>query len=206
MNFISIFILVLAIFIWGFLHSLFASLHFKGFMRRAFGVGIDKYYRLIYNIFASVSFLLVLIFAAMIPERIIYIMPFPWVIIMLVVEVLAIISILVALQQTGMLEFIGLRQLMKRQDNKPRKLVTSGLYGYVRHPLYTAGLVIIWLLPLMTARLLVIDLALTVYLVVGAFVEERKLRHKFGQEYIEYASETPMFIPFLKKLRKWAGI
>jgi protein-S-isoprenylcysteine O-methyltransferase Ste14 len=95
---------------------------------------------------------------------------------------------------------------MKGRDAKPQKLITNGLYGYVRHPLYTSGLVIIWLLPVMTARLLVIDLALTVYIVVGAFVEERKLRHKFGQEYIEYSRGTPMFIPFLKKPRNWMGL
>ncbi len=77
-------------------------------------------------------------------------------------------------------------------------LVITGVYRHVRHPLYSAGIVFIWLLPVMTVNVLAINIALTLYVLVGAYFEERKLRSKFGQEYIDYAAVTPMFIPFLK--------
>jgi protein-S-isoprenylcysteine O-methyltransferase Ste14 len=41
-------------------------------------------------------------------------------------------------------------------------------------------------------------IAATVYIVIGAFFEERKLHNLFGSAYREYAERTPMFIPFLK--------
>jgi protein-S-isoprenylcysteine O-methyltransferase Ste14 len=41
-----------------------------------------------------------------------------------------------------------------------------------------------------------------VYVVVGAYFEERKLIHEFGREYTDYAAITPMFIPFLKGNKK----
>jgi methanethiol S-methyltransferase len=71
------------------------------------------------------------------------------------------------------------------------------LYRWVRHPLYTAGLLFIWLTPVMTQNTLVVIIAASVYIVVGAFYEERKLEREFGAAYSEYKSKTPMLIPGL---------
>jgi protein-S-isoprenylcysteine O-methyltransferase Ste14 len=38
----------------------------------------------------------------------------------------------------------------------------------------------------------------TVYILVGAYFEERKLLREFGAAYAEYKSKTPMLIPWLK--------
>jgi len=77
-------------------------------------------------------------------------------------------------------------------------MVTNGLYRYVRHPLYTAGLVIIWLIPLMTYNLLALILGLTIYIFVGAYFEERKLLLEFGDVYAEYRQRTPMLVPRIR--------
>jgi len=53
-------------------------------------------------------------------------------------------------------------------------------------------------MPLMTVNVLAINMALTVYVITGAYFEERKLRREFGQDYADYMAATPMFIPFLK--------
>lgn len=44
---------------------------------------------------------------------------------------------------------------------------------------------------------MVVIIAATVYIVVGAFYEERKLEREFGAAYSEYKSKTPMLIPGL---------
>jgi protein-S-isoprenylcysteine O-methyltransferase Ste14 len=77
-------------------------------------------------------------------------------------------------------------------------LVTDGFYRYVRHPLYTAGLVIIWLIPIMTWNLLALIIGLTAYIFFGIYFEERKLLQEFGESYREYRQHTPMLIPGLK--------
>jgi len=69
--------------------------------------------------------------------------------------------------------------------------VLTGLYRWVRHPLYTAGLLFIWLIPVMTANLLALNIGLTIYLITGALFEERKLVREFGEAYIEYRKVTP---------------
>jgi protein-S-isoprenylcysteine O-methyltransferase Ste14 len=68
----------------------------------------------------------------------------------------------------------------------------------VRHPLYTAGLAFIWFTPLMTVNLLVLNIGLTVYIVIGAYFEERKLLREFGPAYAEYQRRTPMLVPGLR--------
>jgi len=80
-------------------------------------------------------------------------------------------------------------------DSKPADLVTTGLYGYVRHPLYSAGLVFIWFSPEMTVNRLVLWIVFSFYLLIGAWFEERKLLRDFGSTYAEYKARTPMLIP-----------
>jgi protein-S-isoprenylcysteine O-methyltransferase Ste14 len=130
---------------------------------------------------------------------------------MVIGEFLAVVLLVAGFSQTNVWEFFGVRQLtVSANDRQPEgsletsqgHLVTSGVYRYVRHPLYSAGIAFIWLLPVMTVNVLAINIALTLYVVIGAYIEERKLRGEFGREYIDYMAVTPMFIPFLKGNKK----
>jgi methanethiol S-methyltransferase len=188
--------IVLAVCLWGLVHSLLAGHKVKEWGRRALGERLVRFYRLLYNAFAGVSFLAVLVIMFLVPDRTLYRVPVPWSLLIIGGELLAVAAILIAFRQNDIWEFIGFRQL--GEDDKPSKLTTTGLYHYIRHPLYTAGMAFIWLLPLMTVNILTVNIALTVYIVIGATFEERKLRRIFGQEYSDYSAITPMFIPFLK--------
>jgi protein-S-isoprenylcysteine O-methyltransferase Ste14 len=192
--------LMLSILVWGVAHSLLASLQVKELARRWFGTTGTRFYRLFYNGFAVVSFLPVLGVAVITPDRILYAVRFPWSVLMVLGEILAIVGLVAGVLKTGIWDFLGLQPFMGNE--KPARLTITGLYHYIRHPLYAAGLAIIWLLPHMTVNTLVMNIALTIYILVGAFFEERKLRHEFGQEYIDYAAVTPMLIPFTKWNKK----
>jgi protein-S-isoprenylcysteine O-methyltransferase Ste14 len=65
------------------------------------------------------------------------------------------------------------------------------------NPLYFFGLLFLWLTSIMTANMLVVFIFLNLYLLIGAYFEERKLSQEFGALYAEYKSRTPMFIPGL---------
>jgi len=188
--------LVLTILLWGLLHSLLAALKFKELVRRVLGPSLNRFYRLAYNVFACISFLPVLAVMYLVPDRSLYIVPLPWILFLVAGELLAVAGLVAGFLQTDGWDFLGLRQL--GGSEKSSKLTTSGLYHYVRHPLYSAGLAIIWLLPRMTVNILAVNIALTVYVITGAYFEERKLRGEFGQDYADYTAVTPMFIPFLK--------
>ncbi len=98
--------------------------------------------------------------------------------------------------QTDTLSFVGLRQLVE-PDGKSGTLVTSGLYRFVRHPLYSAVLVFLWLATTMTVNELVVYICATIYIFIGAYFEERKLLREYGAAYAEYKSVTPMVVPGL---------
>jgi len=190
--------LVLSVLFWGLFHSLLASLKVKELVRRWLGGRARRLYRLGYNVFACVSFLPVLVIAALTPDRQLYLAPLPWSGLMVLGELLAIAALIIGLRQTEAGEFLGLRQANAPAEERQGSLVTDGLYRYVRHPLYSAGLAFIWLMPLMTLNVLAINIALTVYVITGAYFEERRLQRTFGQDYADYMAATPMFIPFLK--------
>lgn len=82
---------------------------------------------------------------------------------------------------------------------KTTQLVTSGLYRYIRHPLYSSLLFLAWGVyfkqPALPGLLLV--LASSVALVATARVEERENIQTFGDAYRAYMQRTRMFIPFL---------
>ena len=108
---------------------------------------------------------------------------------------LAVIFLIIGVVQTDALSFIGLQQIFNGE--KPAQLMTGGLYRFMRHPLYTFGLLFLWLTPRVTVNLFTFYLGLTVYIIVGAYFEERKLLREFGQAYEDYARVTPMLIPGL---------
>lgn len=188
--------LILSIIVWGVVHSVTASLGFKDSLRRTFGPGFMKFYRLLYNVFSVVSFAPILYLSAVLPTQSLYRVTSPLNYLMLAGQGLSALLLLVAVLQTDTLSFVGLRQLI--EEEKPGRLVTKGFYRYMRHPLYTFGLLFLWLSPSVSVNSFVLYASLTIYIFVGVYFEERKLLREFGQEYADYKSVTPMIVPGLK--------
>jgi protein-S-isoprenylcysteine O-methyltransferase Ste14 len=179
--------------LYGFIHSLIAANGFKHLIYRLLGEGAKKYYRLFYSLFASVTLLPVLILPAVIPDQTLYKIPEPLVYFTVFIQSVSVLLLVYSVLQTGALQFIGLSQAfgLKRED----KLNTDGLYRYMRHPLYTFSLLVLWLTPTMTRNFALLYAALTVYIIIGAIFEERKLLQTFGAAYQEYRAKTPFLIP-----------
>jgi len=85
----------------------------------------------------------------------------------------------------------------------PRQLVISGLYRWVRNPMYVGlGLLLLGeglTFPRLTITMLVMIASLWVllsFLIIG--VEEPTLRQKFGDDYIEYCKHVRRWIPRLR--------
>lgn len=188
--------LILAIILWGVLHSVLASTAVYDLLRRTFGTGAMRFYRLFYNLFAVISILPAIYLMLTLPDTALYQVPAPFNFMMRMGQVVSIVLLFVAVSQTDILSFAGLRQLVEEQ--RDGRLITSGLYRYVRHPLYTFTLLFFWLSPNMSVNSFILYAALTIYVFVGIIFEERKLVRAFGQEYEEYRAVTPMLIPGLR--------
>jgi protein-S-isoprenylcysteine O-methyltransferase Ste14 len=187
--------LIIAVVLWGIFHSLLASNGIKDLLRRAFGLGFMKSYRLFYNVYAVISIVPVLYLMVTLPDQNLYRVSAPYDYVMRVGQGASIFLLFVAVFQTDLLSFVGLRQIF--EEEKTGSLITSGLYQFVRHPLYTFSLLILWFSPSMSLNSFVVYSALTIYVLVGIVFEERKLLREFGEKYANYRSVTPMLIPGL---------
>lgn len=192
--------LIMAITLWGFVHSILASLRVKEFFHRTFGTGLMRIYRLGYNVFAVLSFLPVLWLLVILSDQPFYTAPSPWNYFMFAGQGLAAIFLIAGVVQTDALSFIGFRQVFV--EEKSGQLVTGGLYRFMRHPLYTFGLLFLWLTPSVTVNLFTFYLSSTIYIIVGAYFEERKLLREFGRVYADYQKVTPMLIPAFRSNQK----
>ena len=78
-------------------------------------------------------------------------------------------------------------------------LVESGIFGFVRHPMYGSLLFLTWgiLLRRVEVGLVVVAAVATVAGVLAAWVEEAENLAYFGEAYRRYARKTKRFIPFL---------
>jgi protein-S-isoprenylcysteine O-methyltransferase Ste14 len=189
----SIFTILLSLLLWGVIHSLLASLAFKTFLANALGKTLMRGYRLFYNILSFLTFLPILYLVATLPNAPLYSIPAPLSYLMFLGQGIGLALLLLGVLQTDTLAFIGLRQLF--EEERPTPLVTRGLYRLVRHPLYTGGLLLLWCSPSVSVNSFTLYLGATIYILVGAYFEERKLLREFGQAYAEYKAKTPMLLP-----------
>ena len=101
----------------------------------------------------------------------------------------------------GIVGFLILKRKGKPDNNfeNTSVLVKSGLYRYIRHPLYLSVFLVGTGVVLKDTGLIQIALGfinlLAVY--ITARIEEKEMIAKFGDEYLKYMKETKMFIPFV---------
>lgn len=82
---------------------------------------------------------------------------------------------------------------------KEHKLVTNGIYRYVRHPLYTIGSSMFISFGMMADNWFVAALGILAFIgmAIRTPKEEANLIEKFGDEYREYMKRTGRFLPKL---------
>jgi protein-S-isoprenylcysteine O-methyltransferase Ste14 len=83
-----------------------------------------------------------------------------------------------------------------RTDRRP-ELVTDGIYSRTRHPLYLATILLLLGLAALYPfdRVILFSLALSTYVLIGAYLEERKLVTVYGQRYLDYRKKVGFMIP-----------
>ena len=74
---------------------------------------------------------------------------------------------------------------------------TPAIYRVVRHPIQLGILIGIWAAPVMTVGHFVFAMAMSSYVFVGLFFEERDLVRQFGERYLAYRKSVPKVVPRL---------
>lgn len=199
----TLFILA-AILVYGGIHSLFAAFGAKAFFHRTFGArNYHGLYTFLFNVIAVLSFLPILVFVAINPGDTLWNIqpPLQWS--FMFIQGIGLIGLVISLLQIDGMRFLGLRQLEAwlNGDKLPlpsEPLQTYGVYRLVRHPLYLFSMLFLWFSPLMTTAGLGLVIGISLYFVVGSWLEERKLLKIFGEPYAIYRQEVPWILPFVK--------
>ena len=85
------------------------------------------------------------------------------------------------------------------QIEQTTNLIDTGIYKYIRHPLYSSLLFLTWgiLLKNITFELLLIAVLSTAFLYLTARFEEKECVIFFGDKYTQYMKKSKRFIPYI---------
>lgn len=159
------------------------------------------FYRLFYIVISVVLIIPTIQYANQWSSEVIFTYNPPWSIVRKIVMVGALLLFFKAFFfDYDSLSFFGIRQILnfkKKPSEGNSEIKRNGLLGIVRHPMYLALIIYLWS---QTFRLsdIVANTVLTLYVIIGTVLEERKLILEFGDSYIRYQNEVPMLIPFTK--------
>ena len=96
-------------------------------------------------------------------------------------------------------QMLGIKQINEKTSNKALtdtgELDTSGIQGITRHPWYLAAILFIWGRQLDVSAI-ILNVIFTGYLIVGTYLEEKKLVAEFGEKYLAYQKRVSMLIPY----------
>lgn len=174
------------------------TLTFTGFLKKQLG-DYFRYYRIFYNVISIVILIPIVIYSYSIKEEPFfiwegYLYPVKWLLIGV-----GLLLFILGSKHYSISSFLGIAQIREKSSNKlmnvTGKLDTSGILGVIRHPYYAGVLPLLWSSDL-DNTVLVINVILTIYIIVGTLLEEHKLMHEFGNEYIDYQRRVSMLIPF----------
>jgi len=189
---------------YGVIHSILAAQTVKNGVARLLGKGfVARFYRFLFSLIGGITLLPLLAMVVLLPDELIYLIPTPWSFFTGLIQLAAGGCFMAALVQTGFSDFLGLRRILLDEQSAIEsleldELVTTGMYRWVRHPLYFFGMVIMWLMPVMTWNTLALFIGATGYLLIGSLFEERRLEQQFGEAYRAYKRRTPWMLPGLR--------
>jgi protein-S-isoprenylcysteine O-methyltransferase Ste14 len=128
--------------------------------------------------------------------------PFSWQ--QLISWALLLVSVFLLVQGLRLLKEVG-KPNASREDasllglERTTQLVTTGIYRYIRHPLYSSLLFLAWGTFFKDVGWSggILALVSTLFLIEAALADEAECLHYFGADYAEYKKHTKMFIPYL---------
>lgn len=177
------------------LHSWLASLSCKGWCARRWPHAM-RYYRLLFNLLAVLLLIPVVMLLAAAAGPKLWQWTGVWAWLMHGLTLAALLGFASSLRIYDLSQFSGSAQLRQRQSDPEQqaRFHLGWWHRWVRHPWYFFALLLIWSRELDAAQVLT-SLLLSLYLVLGSWLEERKLIVQFGEAYRQYRQLVPGLLP-----------
>jgi len=165
------------------------------------------YYRLMYNVLSLLTLLPLLIITWIDQGDII----FSWsgwaVSIRLLFFVGAMVCFLGGAKGYDLQNFLGLKQIREGRESlllgDDESFSEAGIFGLIRHPWYLGSFLFVWsIFGTYYEKNFACVLILSCYLVLGTYLEERKILAEHGDMYRRYQARVSMFFPVKWLLRR----
>ena len=198
---INVFLIIILFALFGFIHSFLASNKAKQILIEKYG-NLIAFYRLFYVLSSLLLFYLVYQSFPK-PRLIIYDLPKPFDLIILVPQFLSLAGIIWTLKYFSIKEFLGIDQLFRwfnkeyniTEVDERLTLRIEGPYKFCRHPLYLFSILFLCLRPEIDLFYLTALICIIAYFYIGSIFEEKKLVDRFGNIYIDYQKSIPRIFP-----------
>jgi protein-S-isoprenylcysteine O-methyltransferase Ste14 len=197
--------------LWALIHSILASKQAKDLAHRISGPHYhDGLYRLTFNAQSVVSLLWAARRFSQLPDRELYQVRPPWSWLFRANQVASLGVLLSGVRVMGILRFAGLApllDLLTGREVRPApeaqgpplgsddEVVRAGTFRFVRHPGNLGALGFFLFLPRMTANRAVLLVLVGLYVVLGSWHEEHRLRAAYGAAYERYRRAVPFLVP-----------
>jgi len=185
--------------IWCALHSILIDLSVTDYFRDKLGNRF-RFYRFAYNLISVATLIPVLYYAHTIKGSLLFSWNGSLILLQLLLFMMAFVLFLGGAKKYDMLKFLGIRQIRSGMNHatlsETDELDMTGIHGIVRHPWYTGAILFLWSINKnIYPSTLIMNIILTIYLVIGAYLEEKKLIVQFGDQYIKYRDNVSMLFP-----------
>jgi protein-S-isoprenylcysteine O-methyltransferase Ste14 len=169
-------------------HSVFARTGVKLWMTRLVSSALE---RSVYTWTASVLLIAVVLLWRPVPGAL-YEARGLWTIPFYAIQLVGVLLTVRSSSTLGILDLAGIHQAQDAVDSSEAHvpLVTTGLYGFVRHPLYFSWLLFVFGTPRMTTTRLTFAVVSSAYLAIAIPFEERGLIRTFGEDYRRYQRDV----------------
>ncbi len=191
-------ILILLLIIWCAVHSAMISISVTEYLKRRMGT-MFCYYRLFFNFIALLTFIPIILYSSSLTKEPVFYWEGYLSICQILLLLTAAVLVFLGARSYDAFQFLGISQIREGKIHRTLtdsgELDTNGIFGFLRHPVYTGVILILWARA-MDATAIILNLIFTAYFIVGAFLEERKLTLEFGETYRDYKKTVSMFFPY----------
>jgi protein-S-isoprenylcysteine O-methyltransferase Ste14 len=185
---------------WCAMHSFLISTAVTGYLQSSFS-GYHRWYRIFYNSFSLITLIPLVYSLNSFDQTVIFRWQDFWVILRVFLLVLAFVLFREGAKKYALGYFLGIKQLQTGKSNAllndEEVFARTGAFGFIRHPWYAGSLLLVWSVsPAYSMATLVVSFILTVYLVTGTVLEERKIMAEHGEKYQAYQQHVSMLFPW----------
>lgn len=193
--------------VWCGMHSILIDPLVVQYLKNSMG-NKAVYYRLMYNVLSLLTLVPLLVITRIDQSDVVFSWSGWTVVIRFLLFVSALVCFLGGAKGYDLQNFLGLQQIREKRESlllgDAQSFSEAGIFALIRHPWYVGSFLFVWsIFGTYYEKNFACVLILSCYLVLGTYLEERKILAEHGEMYRRYQERVSMFFPIKWLLRRF---